>query len=753
LHSQIKKQQNQVLLPSQKYRDISTGILSGVLASYSMVFFSKTRIFALLLLAISFFDPVAGLSGLIAVLAAIGLAWGMGFDRQQIVSGAYGFNALLIGLGLGSLFQFSPELLLVLLTGSIFSLFLTLFFEGLLTKYRLPFLTLPFLIVFWTMVLATRSYSGMEFSERGIYLYNYLFAIGGSDLVQVYSWFSETGLPQPWIVYFKSLSAILFQYHLFAGILVAAGLLIYSRIAFLLSLAGFFSAYYFYGFIGASFDELNYTFIGFNFILTAIALGGFFIVSSRISFLWVILLTPLTAILIAASTALLSSLQLAALSLPFNGVVLLFLYSLNRKERTNKGPERVGIQQFSPERNLYARLNSRKRYPKISGPDISLPFMGEWTVYQAHSGEYTHQDQWRHAWDFVITGSDGKDYKGDGTSLQHYYCYDKPVIAPADGWVEEIIDHIGDNTIGEVNLEMNWGNTIVLRHTDLLFSQISHLKKGSFRVQKATFVKRGEVLANCGNSGRSPMPHLHFQFQATPYVGSPTFDYPLSEYIIHQNREARLISSGCPAKEEVLSNIAPNECLKRAMNFVPGQQLNFEVSGNGKNPETVIWDVKTDIYNTPFLECRNTGSRAWFHNDGRQFSFTWFDGGRRSLLFAFYRGAYKISTGFYQNLIITDELPLNMAGTGPVKLLQDFVAPFLIFMQYPYSMRYEAMDDALSGDGITLQSETRIIRFGKSGRKTNTRLYFEQNRCVWFEINDGNTTTKAKLLSDKPQSL
>ncbi|MCK7534439.1 MAG: urea transporter [Marinilabiliales bacterium] len=93
-------------------------------------------------------------------------------------------------------------------------------------------------------------------------------------------------------IYFRSLGAIFFQYHLFPGLLIAIGLLIYSRIAFTLSLLGFYAAYAFYQLVGADMTTLSYSYIGFNFILTAIAIGGFFIIPSWYSFLWVILLTP-----------------------------------------------------------------------------------------------------------------------------------------------------------------------------------------------------------------------------------------------------------------------------------------------------------------------------------------------------------------------------------------------------------------------------------------------------------------------------
>ena len=103
-------------------------------------------------------------------------------------------------------------------------------------------------------------------------------------------------------------------------------------------------------------------------------------------------------------------------------------------------------------------------------------------------------------------------------------------MAPADGIVQEIIDHIDDNEIGKNNTAQNWGNTIVIKHAEGLYTKLSHLKKNSFKTSKGAYVKRGDIVASCGNSGRSPEPHLHMQVQATPYIGSKTLNYPLAYF-------------------------------------------------------------------------------------------------------------------------------------------------------------------------------------------------------------------------------
>ncbi len=699
-----------------------------------MVFFSKNPVFAAILLLISFFDPIAGLSGFLAVITSNLVAYLIGFNRYNILSGIYGFNSLLVGLGIGVYFQFSTELFILIVFASVLTLFLTLFFEGVIGKYGLPFLTLSFLITFWLVMLASRRYTQLNLSERGIYTYNEFYYWGGFTLVKVYNWFNELNLPLALSTYFKSLSAIFFQYHLLPGILIAIGLLYYSRIAFTLSLLGYYSAYLFYHFIGADFNELNYSFIGFNFILTSIAVGGFFIISSRTSFLWVILLTPIISILLSSTSELLATFQLSTYSLPFNVVVLLFLYMLRFREKPDKKLELVGFQEFSPERNLYSQKNSKTRFRGYLYFPFALPFMGEWSVTQAHSGEHTHKGIWRHAWDFEIRDEKGKNFSGKGASLTDYYCYNKPVVAPADGWIEEIVDQVEDNLPQEMNLEKNWGNTIIIKHLDGLYSKLSHLRKGTFSVEKGAFVKKGEKLALCGNSGRSPEPHIHFQLQSTPYIGSATIDYPVGRYILTKENSYELITWEKPSIGDTISNIDSNSCLSKAFNFVPGQKLAFTVSGDRKAAYQLTWVTVVDLYNYTYLHCTTTGSKAWFRNESDLHYFTSFQGDKNSLLYAFYLGAYKVARGFYPGLQIHDEFPVYTMQQGLRKLAQDFLAPFYIFIHTDYRMDYLSMEDEIGQTQVTLTSDlTQRTALG-SRKIAEFSFFIDHDRIERFDI-------------------
>jgi urea transporter len=324
--------------------------LEGLLNSYSQIFFSKNRIFALILVAVTFFDWLAGISGLLSVIIVNGAALLIGYKRESISQGYYGFNSLLVGLGLGIYYQPGTGFFILLIFAALFTLFLTIWLENHFGKYGLPYLAWPFILGIWMVSLAARQFGALEVSQRGVYILNDMYDYGGTFMVDLYHWLNSLPIHDSVLLYFQSLGAIFFQYHLLAGILIAIGLLIYSRIAFLLSLTGFFAAYFYYQFIGANLGELSYDYIGFNYILTSIAIGGFFFIPSKYSFLWVVLLTPIISIIITSTSTFFYNLQLSIYSLAFNIIVVLFIYAMKFRERHFSKPELVAVQQYSPEK-------------------------------------------------------------------------------------------------------------------------------------------------------------------------------------------------------------------------------------------------------------------------------------------------------------------------------------------------------------------------------------------------------------------
>lgn len=154
-----------------------------------------------------------------------------------------------------------------------------------------------------------------------------------------------------------------------------------------------------------------------------------------------------------------------------------------------------------------------------------LPVEGTWTVVNGSPiKEYSHS--WfpatqRYAYDFVITDAEGRSHpEGTDTRIENYYCYDQPVLAPADGIVVDV--HDGDPELGRAGgfshpfKRSVTGNFVTIRHANGEYSNLVHLVPGSIEVEPGERVARGERIGRCGHSGNSSEPHLHFQLQDHP---------------------------------------------------------------------------------------------------------------------------------------------------------------------------------------------------------------------------------------------
>ncbi|MEA2042603.1 MAG: urea transporter [Bacteroidota bacterium] len=713
-------------------------VTATVLNSYSQIFFSENKFFAGILVFISFFDIWAGTCGLIAVLVANITAKIMGYNQMLIRKGIYGFNALLVGLGMGISFSPGLELFIIVFFASVLTLFISIALLGVLSKYGLPFLSIPFLLGIWVVILATKDFSALGLSERGIYTYNELYALGGKNFTDLYDWFSNLGFPESLRIYFLSLGSIFFQYNILAGILISIGLLYYSRIAFSLSLLGFFAAFLFYKFIGADFSELGYTFIGFNYILTSIAIGGYFVLASWRSYLWTILLLPVTVIIAAGMANVFAVWSLPIYSLPFNTVVIMFIYILKLRNTKQQHLTNNFVWQSNPEETIYLNKTAiEENKSKLYYP-VNLPFFGDWSVMQAHNGEYTHKDKWRHAWDFIILDKNNKQYKNEGDYAEDYFCYGKSVLASGNGIVSDIFDGIDDNKIGETNTEKNWGNSIVIEHSDFLYSQISHIKKGSFKVKKGDLVKKGDVLAVVGNSGNSPYPHLHFQIQATPYVGSETLDYPLHNYILKKEDNRELVSFGKPKLNQTISTAKQDEILSHALNFKSGQKLHIET--NDKKPD-ITWEARKTSYNETYLYCSLTNSKAYYFSDEMGFYFKNFYGDKKSELFLFFKSLYSVKKTFYKNIEHRACIRPDLFFGKPALTGQDFIAPFFMYLKASYKLRYVEKDDDLSADFIKLKSNIKKSYFNKNTKSFNSEITIKYNGEIRIKSSENGKNT------------
>ena len=107
-------------------------------------------------------------------------------------------------------------------------------------------------------------------------------------------------------------------------------------------------------------------------------------------------------------------------------------------------------------------------------------------------------------------GSRSDPYTGDKvmhTGLDISGPYGKEVIAPSDG------------TVVFAGLEGGYGNVVVVDHGYGIKTRYGHL--ASMRVKAGERVKRGQIIAGLGNTGRSTGPHLHYEVRVNGVSENP----------------------------------------------------------------------------------------------------------------------------------------------------------------------------------------------------------------------------------------
>jgi hypothetical protein len=188
---------------------------------------------------------------------------------------------------------------------------------------------------------------------------------------------------------------------------------------------------------------------------------------------------------------------------------------------------------------IYLRLGTVRRPPV----EVDPPVAGRWLAFNSPAdrvpSHHLHAYGQTYAIDLVHDSAGGRrpglawwpparrpgDFPGFG----------QPVLAPADATVVRAHDAERDHwsrtsppallylaVEGAVRELLGpgriLGNHLVLDLGGGVYAALAHLRRGSLRVRVGDRVAAGQPLAECGNSGNSTEPHLHFQLMDHPSV-------------------------------------------------------------------------------------------------------------------------------------------------------------------------------------------------------------------------------------------
>jgi hypothetical protein len=169
----------------------------------------------------------------------------------------------------------------------------------------------------------------------------------------------------------------------------------------------------------------------------------------------------------------------------------------------------VGICLFMISFPRYRQAISRRRMQSVAKYiRLEPPFTGRWTSVASGPDSLLNHH---------VVASD-QYYASD--FIHGNRSYGQPILAPGRGRVVDVSDDSPDHATSS-NPDKHYergkpfGNFIVLEIDDG-FVFLCHLRCGSIVVRRGDEVAPRQVLAQCGNSGRSTGAHLHIHAQKTP---------------------------------------------------------------------------------------------------------------------------------------------------------------------------------------------------------------------------------------------
>ena len=366
----------------------------------------------------------------------------------------------------------------------------------------------------------------------------------------------------------RSLGGLVYSPTLRFGGLVCLAMLLWSRAAFLTGLVAWCSG----TLAGLGFQALGFQYyflpLSYNFFLVGVALGAVLFLPGRKTLLVALIGGALCAFVALTLQVVFAGGAISYLPISSMLTIWLGIGALTLAGR-HAVVQRYSSSRFPPEVAWCRHASLAQRFGD-SDPLLAVPVAGPLRISQGFAGGITHAGAWSHAFDFQ---------HGDGESI-----WGAPVLSPVAGIVERVRSDVPDNPLGGSNFADNWGNHVVIRLEQEGWLLLAHLMTGSIVVSVGARVEPGTILGRVGNSGRSPVPHLHMQIQAAARVGAPTKPFKLANYLAHSDSGGawlRWTASGVPLSNSLLMAASPNPQVYSLLStMMPGSAVWFcNISG------------------------------------------------------------------------------------------------------------------------------------------------------------------------------
>jgi len=317
----VSQSQSSVL---DAYRDHSTlGFIDWCLRGVGQVVFQNNPLSGLIILGALFFNSwIYGAICILGVVASTAMAVLLRADRGLIRDGLFGFNGALVGLALVAFTSASFR------TGAVPSVHMTIYiifaaamtcvtFQAigtLLGAHKVAALTAPFVLIGWLFLFAVLKFAAIEAGPLAKPV-----SPDQYDAAVAYvlpTWYMGIG---------NAIGQIFFQDNWISGYLIIIGIAVNSRISAGMALIGAAAAALVAVIFGGPEGAIRDGLFGYNAALTAIALGGFFLVMTWRSFLYTLFGVVVTTWLWASIAIFLKPIGMPVLTSTFVLVTWLML--------------------------------------------------------------------------------------------------------------------------------------------------------------------------------------------------------------------------------------------------------------------------------------------------------------------------------------------------------------------------------------------------------------------------------------------
>lgn len=301
-----------------------------ILRGVGQVFFCGNAVTGLIFLAALYVGGLtAGLAATVGVITSTVTAYFLGFSDDDIDAGLYGFNGTLVGPCLFLFLENTPLLWVYVVFASILSSVVLAALIRILTPYRIPASTSPFVLTCWMFMVAVYSFDSLS---RGSLLPSpdVPSTVAENEIAAIETWFSTwtTSTTELWSVALsKGIAEVMFADNVLVGILFLVGIAITSWRGAFMAVCGTIVGVLVPILLGANQTAIELGLYAFNPVLTMMAVGWVFLKPSARTALLALLAGVLTVICQAGLANFLAPIGLPTLTFPFVLVMWMFLFA------------------------------------------------------------------------------------------------------------------------------------------------------------------------------------------------------------------------------------------------------------------------------------------------------------------------------------------------------------------------------------------------------------------------------------------